>query len=147
MTPELKPCPFCGGTNIDQGIVFNTNGNLAVMRCPDCNAHGPWASPRQAPVKWNTRCSVDIITKLERELTATKALLAARVAASEKLNAKAREQDAYIGKQERELSNLRADHARLNRQLTEYRKEVCCTHEWYLGQCAHCGIQHGRSRL
>ena len=38
--PEyIKPCPFCGSTNIS----FKDEGMVCYMECEDCGAHGPEA--------------------------------------------------------------------------------------------------------
>ena len=41
---ELKPCPFCGGTNLDfshrSGSSYSENYRIAVY-CKSCRAYGP----------------------------------------------------------------------------------------------------------
>lgn len=43
-TQELKPCPFCGGSNLGTGME-------CCVICYDCSSEGPW----DAPYTWNTR--------------------------------------------------------------------------------------------
>lgn len=57
MDPELKPCPFCGGTAALRG-----DGYLAWVVCDNCDAEGPSAvvlgqGEKRAAEKWNTRAS------------------------------------------------------------------------------------------
>jgi len=58
MSEELKPCPFCGGTNI---VLFKIRDGKRVG-CADCGAaarqtfHGPNGDTDQrAASRWNTR--------------------------------------------------------------------------------------------
>lgn len=54
----MKPCPFCGGTEIDrEGTVTELRGNTAYQAtCGKCQSTGPAAiKPRGAEIKWNTR--------------------------------------------------------------------------------------------
>ena len=49
--PELKPCPFCGGTDLrvyDRGYSW--------VECRPCEAEGPAADSRESAIaKWNER--------------------------------------------------------------------------------------------
>ena len=53
LTPELKPCPFCGGANL---YVYK---NLVECRNPECGGSGPDVGDTQLPDAakdaWNTR--------------------------------------------------------------------------------------------
>ena len=44
---ELKPCPFCGGTE-------GWFSNLRIWNCAGCRAQGPWPWLTK-PADWNTR--------------------------------------------------------------------------------------------
>jgi len=56
--PELKPCPFCGGTNLA------SPPGIAVIVCGGCQAAGPIGTPHPrsdalthlaGATKWNRR--------------------------------------------------------------------------------------------
>lgn len=49
MTDELKPCPFCGGTNLKTGGDDKYTG----VWCMDCEAQGP--NHYGVPNEWGTR--------------------------------------------------------------------------------------------
>lgn len=52
--PELKPCPFCGSTNLT--IWESTLSNTRHMRCKRCGARGPNATGRYGVIEgWNER--------------------------------------------------------------------------------------------
>ena len=59
MSAELKPCPFCGGTNVDsKGMVFS---NMGVLFCHGCGCFGPhpaYDTLNPTPT-WNTRTLTD----------------------------------------------------------------------------------------
>lgn len=51
----LLPCPFCGGSDIQ-----NVQGNFGLtrhMRCGDCGCYGPIVKPSEEEQAWNTRPS------------------------------------------------------------------------------------------
>lgn len=54
MSEQLKPCPFCGGNNVEL-----VNGDISFwINCVDCFTEGPLAEiEEQAKDKWNTRAS------------------------------------------------------------------------------------------
>lgn len=55
MSEELKPCPFCGGTDLD---ALDMEGKHYVV-CYDCALEGPFHDSRAAVVKaWNRRAAV-----------------------------------------------------------------------------------------
>ena len=59
MTEELKPCPFCGGTNVTMARIptWDTRSwRYVSCRNSDCQAEGP-ADLRESGAieKWNTR--------------------------------------------------------------------------------------------
>jgi Lar family restriction alleviation protein len=53
---DLKPCPFCGGSN----IIDTSNGvESCMLNCDDCGAEGPSAKNYvKATVAWNTRAQL-----------------------------------------------------------------------------------------
>jgi Lar family restriction alleviation protein len=57
MTETLKPCPFCGGTDIDTHFSLDGAGNVTTG-CMDCGASGPeTATPdeEKGAEAWNRR--------------------------------------------------------------------------------------------
>lgn len=54
--PELKPCPFCGGTRIESRMVYNDRPFWTV-ECLDCEACCGWQSMEEseAVTAWNKR--------------------------------------------------------------------------------------------
>lgn len=55
---EIKPCPFCGGVNIDAHRISISTNNWLVS-CDDCLTEGPIGITKEgAIVLWNERvCS------------------------------------------------------------------------------------------
>jgi Lar family restriction alleviation protein len=59
MKTDLKPCPFCGGTDIRK----TDNGHYEWLYCADCDCKGPWIDPpddhcwtgTEMADQWNTR--------------------------------------------------------------------------------------------
>ncbi len=57
-TPELKPCPFCGGPPR-----LDTSGGMGCVTCMQCQAEGPFVGEkvprdkvdRTAAEAWNKR--------------------------------------------------------------------------------------------
>ena len=48
----LKPCPFCGGTNLSD----ERNDSVCWIRCLDCEALGPESDhSKEAAEFWNRR--------------------------------------------------------------------------------------------
>lgn len=44
---EIKPCPFCGGTDLGVGRgTEDREGIPTYVYCSDCGAHGPWVYTR-----------------------------------------------------------------------------------------------------
>ncbi len=50
---ELKPCPFCGGSNLEA-----CSGAGGYIICKDCDAYGPALSGAAAEDAWNKRARV-----------------------------------------------------------------------------------------
>lgn len=50
---QLKPCPFCGGTDIS--FERGTNRRSTIYTCEDCGCNLETAETWQAPTCWNTR--------------------------------------------------------------------------------------------
>lgn len=55
MSEELKPCPFCGGTDAEE--VRDMETGLFAVQCPDCSANILGYTPDEAKDLWNTRQS------------------------------------------------------------------------------------------
>ena len=63
----IKPCPFCGGEDIERQIVDmrDREGVPICMSCPSCGASGPWSYAdhedhiETAIDDWNTRIDAD----------------------------------------------------------------------------------------
>ena len=71
MSEELKPCPFCGGEDID---FASTNGKSFALVCRNCAArvggrHYPdHVEQKEMIEKWNTRANMqEAIDVLEGE--------------------------------------------------------------------------------
>ena len=53
---ELKPCPFCGSTNLRYDRYWCVNFNGFYVRCLNCESQGtPKGTKRSARKAWNTR--------------------------------------------------------------------------------------------
>lgn len=67
---ELKPCPFCGSTEIDYGICTGTLRGFGYVQCEDCGAEISKPTKCQnadtAIEAWNRRA--DNGDKIEKEL-------------------------------------------------------------------------------
>lgn len=50
---DLKPCPFCGATNVDAHVVHPK----VFVICYTCRARGPWSylDQQRAEMLWNAR--------------------------------------------------------------------------------------------
>lgn len=71
MSENLKPCPFCGGTDLQYGIRDrNRWGWLVYVWCDTCGIDGPWICVEntrdihRASEPWNRR---NTVTLTERE--------------------------------------------------------------------------------
>ena len=56
--PELKPCPFCGGTKLHINTTHQSPGLCDTVRCQDenCGAEGPLGINEAEAIKyWNKR--------------------------------------------------------------------------------------------
>ena len=64
MNEELKPCPFCGGTNTMKQSVRGTMQHATYhwIHCEDCDAQGPVFDFDKPPEEsWNTRPGEDAL--------------------------------------------------------------------------------------
>lgn len=53
MGEQLKPCPFCGSTNVNNG---GPRGIICCVRCDDCEATGPTCTEREySSSTWDER--------------------------------------------------------------------------------------------
>lgn len=54
---ELKPCPFCGSSNVKNEWVYaGTDLEEYWVECMNCGGKGPWDSDQQQAIEeWNTR--------------------------------------------------------------------------------------------
>ncbi len=53
---ELKPCPFCSGTNIYIFNMGNDKEDSFVAECIDCESSSGYAKTKQEAIKkWNRR--------------------------------------------------------------------------------------------
>ena len=53
---ELKPCPFCGGSELDVREVDSATGKRHSVFCGSCWAFGPAeTTEKQAMTEWNSR--------------------------------------------------------------------------------------------
>ncbi len=56
MKAELKPCPFCGSTNLKIVSYNSIAGACKMVECMDCFAQVPSrATKAEAIAAWNTR--------------------------------------------------------------------------------------------
>jgi Lar family restriction alleviation protein len=53
-TPELKPCPFCGGTDLIENLGADRNAHCATY-CKGCEARGPafYTGYEEDSVEWH----------------------------------------------------------------------------------------------
>lgn len=52
MTDKLKPCPFCGGGDMEMNSY--SNDTWFFVQCTDCNAAGPESDTSEsAEIAWN----------------------------------------------------------------------------------------------
>ena len=60
---ELKPCPFCGGTENKEwrcGLVLIKENNNFQVFCLGCGVSSEWfATEKEARRRWNTRAKMD----------------------------------------------------------------------------------------
>ncbi|MBQ6664146.1 MAG: Lar family restriction alleviation protein [Synergistaceae bacterium] len=61
MTGKLKPCPYCGSTQVDFFASFgdkDTNQNYMNIECLSCGAQGPTKLGEEQAIKaWNNRAA------------------------------------------------------------------------------------------
>ena len=63
---KLKPCPFCGGTDIRIDAIPSI---AQFYRCERCKAKGPyWTADGGAKEKWNTRATDPLIEELAEKI-------------------------------------------------------------------------------
>lgn len=63
----LKPCPFCGSTDLAVHAMFDDDGKHEVVECVGCGTMGPGSDPesagsdREAEARrlWNTRVEIE----------------------------------------------------------------------------------------
>ena len=77
MSDELKPCPFCGGTNL-QINAEDIDGYMACVRCWDCDdMQGPASAYKYRDVEkakadaiqqWNKRATAAELTRLRADV-------------------------------------------------------------------------------
>jgi Lar family restriction alleviation protein len=52
MTSDLKPCPFCGSTDLSfQSSTEDREGVPSNVVCVDCGCAGPWAYLKQEQIE------------------------------------------------------------------------------------------------
>ena len=65
---EIKPCPFCGSTNLEiskktaTGALVDGRIHRVAVYCKDCNTYGPRATIRDPEDSWRFKT-----TELEQE--------------------------------------------------------------------------------
>ena len=82
-TPELKPCPFCGGTEIHIGPMDQPSAwGCWVVGCNnyDCpldvdSVKVEFGTPENAAAAWNTRATDANLAALQAEIERLRALL------------------------------------------------------------------------
>lgn len=63
---DFRPCPFCGGDNVEQGWDEHLPP-VTWVECCDCGAHGPsHESWNDAVVAWDTQQAEQLEAKLAR---------------------------------------------------------------------------------
>jgi Lar family restriction alleviation protein len=55
MTPELKPCPFCGGKPYLANVEM---AGCSYVVCTDCRTQSDDMSKERAITQWNTRADI-----------------------------------------------------------------------------------------
>ncbi len=71
MTSDLKPCPFCGGTNLDATVAYVTLGDMKHLAwrvlCKPCAVSGPEAPAKSDAIdNWNCRADLRCVSVKER---------------------------------------------------------------------------------
>ena len=80
-TPELKPCPFCGGTEIHIGPMDSPSAwECWVVGCNNCDCpldvdsvKVELGTPEKAAAAWNTRATDANLAALQAEIEALRA--------------------------------------------------------------------------
>lgn len=53
---ELKPCPFCGGTNVVVDEFWERYDEPYFIACNECGASGPYTHKKEEAIElWNRR--------------------------------------------------------------------------------------------
>ena len=67
-TDKLKPCPFCGSSEINSTSPPIVVDGVCLWVCPECIAISPLAkSVNDATEKWNTRANESEIAELTKQ--------------------------------------------------------------------------------
>ena len=64
MSNELKPCPFCGGKDLEKEVIDGIEGMIYRVSCPHCANTMPMTvdtSMEEAIRIWNTRPAEDAL--------------------------------------------------------------------------------------
>lgn len=67
MSDELKPCPFCGSTDLLQE---NNHYGWAIVQCEECGACGPCINSgrKAANLSWNGRSITEVVPAAQKTL-------------------------------------------------------------------------------
>jgi len=121
MASELKPCPFCGGTDVN--LHHSAKTFMSWVSCKSCGLDAPsetGVTDEEAITYWNTRSQAEELLAAER---AEKEQLRRKMNANDR---RAITAESRLSQSEAELKETRADNAAKDARIkteTELRKD------------------------
>jgi len=128
-TPELKPCPFCGGTEIHFGPMEAPGAWMVGCNNYDCplgvdSVTVEFGTPEKAAAAWNTRATDANLAALQAEIDALRTRLEDTVRNStNKIEALRTEAEQHLQQAMSNGAKARAAQARAE-QLAEALEEI-----------------------
>jgi Lar family restriction alleviation protein len=115
-TPELRPCPFCGG---EAGVFFNSDARVGFIdiQCKSCqNGTGYWRTEAAAVTRWNRRPRTFTAAEVAEAMRGWGDAYAAFVGAFDTPAARRKQSDEYANDAR---DRLRDFHERITHWLRE----------------------------